>query len=231
MLILETAIVINVMGFFVQSALTDTNGQTIANQGITDQRMAMKWIQDNIGQFGGDKNSITLAGQSGGSYSVCIHIVSPLSAGLFHTGIMESGSCDIPFYMYDKQFAYSITNDLASRVGCNMTNSTQQLACLRNVNSTQLITTMRNVSIPSSTSLIFKDQLKVIQVYPFNFIVDGIEIPTHPLQLFLTGTFNRVPLLLGAAHDEFVLRVLYEEYVYPPNSTEDYLTRILGLMT
>ncbi|CAF3878100.1 unnamed protein product [Rotaria sp. Silwood1] len=205
---------LNVMGFFVQSALTDTNGQTIANQGITDQRMAMKWIQDNIGQFG-----------------VCIHIVSPLSAGLFHTGIMESGSCDIPFYMYDKQFAYSITNDLASRVGCNMTNSTQQLACLRNVNSTQLITTMRNVSIPSSTSLIFKDQLKVIQVYPFNFIVDGIEIPTHPLQLFLTGTFNRVPLLLGAAHDEFVLRVLYEEYVYPPNSTEDYLTRILPIMT
>ncbi|CAF3723874.1 unnamed protein product [Rotaria sordida] len=222
---------LNVMGFFVQSALTDANGQAIANQGITDQRMAMKWIQDNIGQFGGDKNSITLAGQSGGSYSVCIHIVSPLSAGLFHAGIMESGSCDIPFYMYDKQFAYSVTNDLASRVGCNMTSSTQQLACLRNINSTQLITTMLNVSIPLSTSLIFKDQLKVIQVYPFNFIVDGVEIPTHPLQLFLTGTFNRVPTLLGVTHDEFVLRVLYEEYVYPPNSTEDYLTRILPIMT
>ncbi|CAF5112079.1 unnamed protein product, partial [Rotaria sp. Silwood1] len=119
---------LNVMGFFAQSALTNENGQIIANQGITDQRMAMQWIQDNIGQFGGDKNSITLAGQSGGSYSVCIHIVSPLSAGLFHVGIMESGSCDIPFYMYDKQFAYSITKDLASRVGCNITNSTQQLA-------------------------------------------------------------------------------------------------------
>ncbi|CAF5143941.1 unnamed protein product, partial [Rotaria sp. Silwood1] len=140
----------------------DSNGQIIANQGITDQRMAMKWVQDNIGQFGGDKNSITLAGQSAGSYSVCLHIVSPLSAGLFHAGIMESGSCDIPFYMYDKQVAYSITNDLAWRVGSNMTNSTEQLACLRDVNSTLLLTTMFNVSIPSSTSLIFKDQLKVI---------------------------------------------------------------------
>ncbi|CAF1316817.1 unnamed protein product [Rotaria sp. Silwood1] len=153
---------LNVMGFFAQSALKDSNGQIIANQGITDQRMAMKWVQDNIGQFGGDKNSITLAGQSAGSYSVCLHIVSPLSAGLFHAGIMESGSCDIPFYMYDKQVAYSITNDLAWRVGSNMTNSTEQLACLRDVNSTLLLTTMFNVSIPSSTSLIFKDQLKVI---------------------------------------------------------------------
>ncbi|CAF3898120.1 unnamed protein product [Rotaria sp. Silwood1] len=222
---------LNVMGFFAQSALTNENGQIIANQGITDQRMAMQWIQDNIGQFGGDKNSITLAGQSGGSYSVCIHIVSPLSAGLFHAGIMESGSCDIPFYMYDKQFAYSITKDLASRVGCNITNSTQQLACLRDVNSTLLVTTMPNVSIPSSTSLIFKDQLKVIQVFPFNFIVDGVEIPAHPLQLLLSGAFNRVPTLLGATHDEFVLRVLYEEYVHPPNSTEDYLTRILPIVT
>ncbi|CAF3722372.1 unnamed protein product [Rotaria sp. Silwood1] len=222
---------LNVMGFFAQSALKDSNGQIIANQGITDQRMAMKWVQDNIGQFGGDKNSITLAEQSAGSYSVCLHIVSPLSAGLFHAGIMESGSCDIPFYMYDKEFAYSITNDLAWRVGCNMTNSTEQLACLRDVNSTLLLTTMSNVSIPSSTSLIFKDQLKVIQVFPFNFIVDGVEIPTHPLQIFLSGTFNRIPILLGATHDEFLLRVLYEENVHPPKSSEDYLNRILPIVT
>ncbi|CAF4505602.1 unnamed protein product [Rotaria sp. Silwood1] len=182
---------LNVMGFFAQSALKDSNGQIIANQGITDQRMAMKWVQDNIGQFGGDKNSITLAEQSAGSYSVCLHIVSPLSAGLFHAGIMESGSCDIPFYMYDKQVAYSITNDLAWRVGSNMTNSTEQLACLRDVN----------------------------------------KIPTHPLQIFLSGTFNRIPILLGATHDEFLLCVLYEEYVHPPKSSEDYLNRILPIVT
>ncbi|CAF4399143.1 unnamed protein product, partial [Rotaria magnacalcarata] len=55
---------LNVMGFFAQSSLLDDNGQTIGNQGITDQRMAMKWVRDNIAQFGGDKNYITLMGES-----------------------------------------------------------------------------------------------------------------------------------------------------------------------
>ncbi|CAF4919462.1 unnamed protein product, partial [Rotaria magnacalcarata] len=80
-----------------------------ANQGITDQRMAMTWIRDNIAQFGGDKNSVTLMGQSAGSHSACIHIASPLSASLFHAGILDSGTCDTFIYLRDKSFAYSTT--------------------------------------------------------------------------------------------------------------------------
>ncbi|CAF3735930.1 unnamed protein product [Rotaria sordida] len=94
---------LNVFGFFAQSALIDDNGQTIANRTFSDQLMAMKWIQDNIGYFGGDKNKVTLAGQSRGSQSVCIHIISPLSVDLFHPAILESGFCDATSYMHDKQ--------------------------------------------------------------------------------------------------------------------------------
>ncbi|CAF1457641.1 unnamed protein product, partial [Rotaria sordida] len=222
---------LNVFGFFAQSALIDDNGQTIANQGLSDQRMAMKWIQDNIGYFGGDKNKITLAGQSSGSTSVCIHIVSPLSIGLFHAAILESGSCDTVSYMFDKQFAYSTANDLALRVGCNMTDSIQQLACLRAINSSLLFTNAINVSIPLLTSPSFKNLIKLGQVFPFNVIFDGIEIPIHPLQAFLSSAFNHVPTLLGANQDEFVLRLLYEEYFHPPINAEDYLTRVLPIAT
>jgi carboxylesterase type B len=152
---------VNVMGFFSQSTLLDENGQIIANQGITDQRMAMKWVQDNIAQFGGDKNSVTIMGQSAGSYSVCIHMVSPLSSGLFHAGILDSGTCDTLTILRDKSFAYSTANSLASLVGCNMTNSTEQLDCLQDVNSTLLVAAIANVSVPSSTLPPFKDQEKV----------------------------------------------------------------------
>jgi len=219
------------MGFFSQSTLLDENGQTIANQGITDQRMAMKWVQDNIAQFGGDKNSVTIMGQSAGSYSVCIHMVSPLSSGLFHAGILDSGTCDTLTILRDKSFAYSTANSLASLVGCNMTNSTEQLDCLQDVNSTLLVAAIANVSVPSSTLPPFKDQEKVGGIFPFNIIVDGVEIPVHPLQAFLSGTVNQVPILIGANHDEFLLRVLYEDYFYAPTSAEDYLTRILPIIT
>ncbi|CAF0882043.1 unnamed protein product [Adineta steineri] len=220
---------LSVMGFFAQSSLLDESGQTIANQGITDQRMAMKWVQDNIKQFGGDKNYITLMGESAGSQSVCIHLISPLSAGLFHASIMQSGSCDAVNFLRDKSFAYSTANNLALIFGCNMTNPSQQLDCLRAVSSTRLIAAIGNVSIPLSTSSAYKDLEKIVVPVPFGLIVDGVEIPVHPLQAFLTGKINQVPTLTGANRDEILLRALYEDYAYPPTSAEDYLTRILPI--
>ena len=222
---------LNVLGFFAQSALLDENGKTIANQGITDQRMAMKWIQDNIAQFGGDKNSVTLMGESAGSFSVCVHIISPLSFGLFHAGILESGTCDTISQLRDASFGYSTANSLASLVGCNMNSSSQQLDCMRAVNITQLVLAIANVSIPRSMSLAFRDLEKIGINSPFSLIVDGVEIPVHPLEAFLVGNFNPVPVLLGANRDEFILRGIYNGFLDPPTSVEDYLNRVLPIIS
>nr|BAC22502.1 putative pheromone-degrading enzyme [Antheraea polyphemus] len=62
------------------------------NNGMKDQVMAMRWIQRNIAAFGGDPNSVTLAGYSAGSISVMLHMISPMSKGLFHRGISMSAS-------------------------------------------------------------------------------------------------------------------------------------------
>lgn len=52
------------------------------NLGMKDQTLALRWIQDNIQYFGGNKNRVTISGESAGSASVSFHIVSPLSAGM-----------------------------------------------------------------------------------------------------------------------------------------------------
>ncbi|NXY72696.1 SASB hydrolase, partial [Glareola pratincola] len=61
------------------------------NWAFLDQVAALRWIQENIEHFGGDPGSVTLFGVSAGSCSVFAHVLSPLSKGLFHKAISESG--------------------------------------------------------------------------------------------------------------------------------------------
>jgi len=61
------------------------------NMGLLDQNMALRWVHDNIAAFGGDPAKITLVGESAGSASVSLHLLSPLSQPLFKSAIMQSG--------------------------------------------------------------------------------------------------------------------------------------------
>ncbi|CAB0040147.1 unnamed protein product [Trichogramma brassicae] len=60
------------------------------NQGLKDQNMALKWVNKNIGLFGGDPKKVTLFGHSAGAMSVDYHTVSEMSRGLFHRSISMS---------------------------------------------------------------------------------------------------------------------------------------------
>ncbi|ESO82955.1 hypothetical protein LOTGIDRAFT_67060, partial [Lottia gigantea] len=75
---------LGVFGFFSGSS-------TARNFGLLDQNMALKWVHKYIHYFGGDPEKVTLIGEDSGGSSVCLHIISPLSQGLFSSAISHGG--------------------------------------------------------------------------------------------------------------------------------------------
>ena len=65
------------------------------NAGMKDQVLALRWIQINIGKFGGNKKLVTILGYSSGGTSVTAHLASPMSANLFQRAIAMSGAITI----------------------------------------------------------------------------------------------------------------------------------------
>ncbi|XP_062554663.1 carboxylic ester hydrolase [Armigeres subalbatus] len=61
------------------------------NNGLKDQNLVLQWIQKNIASFGGDPDLVTVFGESAGGASGTYHMMSPLSKGLFHRVISQSG--------------------------------------------------------------------------------------------------------------------------------------------
>ncbi|CAG2117407.1 unnamed protein product, partial [Medioppia subpectinata] len=105
------------------------------NVGLYDQLLALKWVRKNIHSFGGDRDRITIFGESAGSWSVSAHILSPLSKGLFKRAIMQSGA-----HMFNKDRnvfntteALSLAKFIAKDQKCNETEDWIQ--CLQRVNA------------------------------------------------------------------------------------------------
>ncbi|CAG2112818.1 unnamed protein product [Medioppia subpectinata] len=105
------------------------------NVGFYDQLLALKWIRENAEQFGGDRDQMTIFGESAGSWSVSAHILSPLSKGLFKRAIMESGSVMFGKGMepITKSEALVLAKNTAKQLNCS--ESEDWLKCLRGVDA------------------------------------------------------------------------------------------------
>ncbi|KAM4833753.1 cocaine esterase-like [Thomomys bottae] len=152
------------------------------NWGYLDQVAALRWVQQNIAHFGGNPDRVTIFGQSAGGISVSSHVVSPMSQGLFHGAIMESGVALVPIFFSNS--SDEVSSRVANLSGCGQVNSEALVRCLRAKSEEEMLAiTKAFKSIPA--------------------VVDGAFLLKHPKELLASGDLHRVPSIIGINTDEF----------------------------
>ena len=180
---------LGVFGFLALPGLTAESADgSSGNVGLLDQQAAMRWVQRNIRWFGGDPRNVTIAGQSAGGHSVCLHLASPTAKGLFDRAIIHSGAFDL--LGADSSGEPCATDTLADAEATGATfaasalcgDPATQVDCLRAKSPAELLAASASFSASPNAS--------------------GEFLPAPVLETIASGQWNRVPVMVGSTHDE-----------------------------
>ena len=168
------------LGFLSHPDLT-TEGCR-GNQGLLDTVFALQWVQRNIEKFGGDANNVTVFGESAGGHSTCAMFTSPLSKGLIHRAIAQSGVGAQAVQLLDAAGPIPISaHDTGEMVGevINCPKGDGQLAAMRDIAVSDIIQKTAALPLPG-------------------VIIDGYCQVKNPISVIRQGEHNDIPLMIGS---------------------------------
>jgi para-nitrobenzyl esterase len=157
------------------------------NYGLADQQAALRWVQRNARAFGGDRDNVTIFGESAGGASVCSHLASPTARGLFDRAIAQSGCTSLG---RSRAEATAGGTSYAAAAGC--ADAATAAACLRAKTPQQLL-----AALPGGGSDL-----------PWAPVAGGRILPRDVPDALASGRFNRVPFMNGTNRDEGTFLVL-----------------------
>ena len=182
---------LNVLGFLGSKQLRslDTLDGSTGNQGIQDQRLAFKWVKENIAAFGGDYSRVMIFGESAGAGSMSMHLTMKKSFEYYSKVILESGSF-APWTMQPMGHAQEIYEAFVAGTSCNL----DDLSCLQALSLAEVEEAMKGIG---QHGIDENDRYE-----PFSPTADGVEATTHAWIAVANGDVNHVPVLHGTNRDE-----------------------------
>jgi para-nitrobenzyl esterase len=185
------------MGFLAHPELSKESGKGSGAFGIQDQIAGLKWVKENIAQFGGNPSNVTIFGESAGGMSVGMLVASPMAKGLFQRAISESGGAVSPT-RGSLKMAEDQGKDFLSKLGANDINAARALSAEK-----------------------IQEGLKGA---PRSFwpVADGATILENPYGLFEAGKFNNTPVLIGTNSHE---GRLFSNQITPSTTFENMIRK------
>ncbi|XP_044746714.1 venom carboxylesterase-6-like [Coccinella septempunctata] len=185
---------LGILGF-----LSTEDGVVPGNMGLKDQSLALKWIKENIKNFGGNPDSITITGLSAGGASVHYHYLSPMSEGLFSRGFSQSGTALQSWALTKNPLEKAMF--VARNVSCETDSTEKMIACMRSKSHKDLI-----IGIDGLFVLI-----SAMPSTPFGPVVekggDSPFIADHPYKILKDGKVYDVPWINTNVADEGIFPV------------------------
>jgi para-nitrobenzyl esterase len=176
------------LGFLDLSPFTTKTSTFETNLGLRDVLFALNWVRDNVADFGGDPERITLFGESAGAGVVTTLLASPAAAGLFAAAIAQSSP------------ATSIYDPARSRVVA------EQFLVALGVDDAAGLAAAPTAAVLAASKRVFDDvPLRTPGTLAFAPIVDGDVVPDYPVTVARAGRTHAVPLLIGTNEHEAAL--------------------------
>lgn len=218
---------LNVLGFLDLSAYGEKYAHS-GNVGLLDIVAALRWVNQNIEQFGGDKNNVTIFGQSGGGGKVSTLLATPSAKGLFHKAIVQSGSML-------RTMTQKYSRRIAAAVMTNLGLKASEIDSLQHVPYDVLLAA-GDKAVADVRKEADKDGFGSF-IFGWAPTVDGDVLPSQPFDPAAPQQSRDIPMMIGTTQHEFTLSAyvpqvrtltkdqivsrLHEKY---ENRTNDFLT-------